>query len=86
MRNPEAGPNTYFDDHSAWEFIAARLEQGEYVRVTKLRKPNRGIGYVMKIDLGLGIHIPTLYVKLELGSSKIFGRSFHYSHPVSWST
>ena len=31
----------------------------------------------MKIDLGR--NVPKLYVKLQLGSGKIFGRSFHYS-------
>ena len=31
----------------------------------------------MLIDLGS--HVPKLYVKLQLGSGKIFGRSFHYS-------
>ena len=31
----------------------------------------------MKIDLGLGL--PKLYVKLQLVSKKVIGRSFHYS-------
>lgn len=36
-----------------------------------------GTGYVMEIELEAGK--PMLYVKLELGSGRIFGRSFHYS-------
>ena len=31
----------------------------------------------MKIDLGQSV--PKLYIKLQLGRGKIFGRSFHYS-------
>ena len=31
----------------------------------------------MLIDLGSDV--PDLYVKLQLGAGKIFGRSFHYS-------
>ena len=34
-------------------------------------------GYVMKIDIEPGR--PQLYVKLQLGSGQIIGRSFHYS-------
>ena len=34
-------------------------------------------GYVMKIDLNPGR--PLLYVKLELGSGEVIGRSFHES-------
>ncbi len=39
--------------------------------------PRGSKGYVMKIDLGLGL--PKLYVKLQLVSKKVIGRSFHYS-------
>ena len=32
--------------------------------------------------INLGADEPSVYVKLELGSGQIFGRSFHYSkHP-----
>jgi hypothetical protein len=34
-------------------------------------------GYVMKIELEPAV--PVLYVKLELRSGRILGRSFHYS-------
>ncbi len=67
----------YFTDSTAWEFIASRLETGEEVEVIDLQQPAGAKGYVMKIDLGLGL--PELYVKLQLGASKVIGRSFHYS-------
>lgn len=48
-----------------------------YVEEVALRKPAGKTGYVMNIQLEAGS--PPLYVKLELGSGTIFGRSFHYS-------
>lgn len=77
VRNPEGVLDTYFTDTTAWEFIAAKLEAGEPVEVIDLRRPQGAKGYVMKITLGADV--PTLYVKLQLGSGIIFGRSFHYS-------
>ena len=43
----------------------------------ELREPQGAKGYVMRIDLGSGL--PELYVKLQLTSAKVIGRSFHYS-------
>lgn len=77
VRNPEGVLDTHFTDSTAWEFIAARLEAGEEVEVIPLRQPPGAKGYVMKIDLGADV--PVLYVKLQLGSGRIIGRSFHYS-------
>ena len=77
VRNPDGMFATHFTDTSAWEFIASRLENGENVDIVELRRPPGKKGYVMKIDLG--VDIPVLYVKLELGAGKIIGRSFHYS-------
>ena len=59
--------------------IATRLENGEEVEVIELNQPKGAKGYVMLIDLGSDV--PDLYVKLQLGNGKIFGRSFHYSEP-----
>ncbi len=42
-----------------------------------LTHPKGNVGYVMKIRLVPDE--PDLYVKLELGSGVVFGRSFHYS-------
>ena len=69
--------DTHFTDSTAWEFIARRLECGEDVEVIELDKPKGAKGYVMTIALQPGV--PALYVKLQLGSGKIIGRSFHYS-------
>ena len=62
---------------AAWELIASRLEEDHPVEIVELRKPAGATGYVMKIDIEPGR--PRLYVKLQLGSGKIIGRSFHYS-------
>ena len=76
-RNPDGELDSYFTDASAWEYIAVKLESGHPVKVMPLEKPPGAKGYVMKIDIEP--EIPQLYVKLQLGSGKIFGRSFHYS-------
>lgn len=75
--NPNGASDSCFTDSTAWDFIASRLEAGEEVEVINLRRPRGSKGYVMKIDLGLGV--PKLYVKLQLVSKKVIGRSFHYS-------
>ena len=67
----------YFTDSTAWELIAERLDAGEQVDVIELTKPRGARGYVMRIDLGSDL--PELYIKLQLGPGRIFGRSFHYS-------
>ena len=67
----------YFDDHAAWELIASRLEGGHEVETVALDQPRGRKGYVMKIDLNPGR--PRLYVKLQLGSGEVIGRSFHES-------
>ena len=77
VRNPHGVLDTYFTDSTAWALVAARLEHGEEVKVIELRQPKGAKGYVMLIDLGSDV--PELYVKLQLGAGKIFGRSFHYS-------
>ncbi len=45
--------------------------------VVELKKPSGAKGYLMKIDMEP--KMPKLYVKLQLGSGKIIGRSFHYA-------
>ncbi len=75
--NPNGGLMSHFTHQTAWEFIASRLAAGEEVKVIELQKPPGKKGYVMNIDLGSAL--PRLYVKLEMGSSRVFGRSFHYS-------
>ena len=80
VRNPNGVLDPYFTRSTAWDFIASRLEAGEAVEVIELQQPAGAMGYVMKIDLGLGL--PELYVKLQLGASRVIGRSFRYSEQL----
>ena len=77
VQNPNGILDSHFTDSTAWELIAERLEAGEEVEVIELRTPPGTSGYVMRIQLGSDL--PELYVKLQLGAGKVFGRSFHYS-------
>ena len=76
VANPES-LGMPFTGPAAWDLIASRLEGGHPVEVIELDKPPGATGYVMKIDIAPGQ--PQLYVKLQMGSGKIIGRSFHYS-------
>ena len=77
VRNPNGLLDDHFTDSTAWELIASLLADGHPVEVLELRKPPGARGYVMLIDIEPGQ--PQLYVKLELGTGKVLGRSFHYS-------
>ena len=79
VRNPDGLLDTQFTDASAWELIASKIESGYPLETIQLEKPPGATGYVMRIDLEPSQ--PQLYVKLQLGSGKIIGRSFHYSEP-----
>lgn len=82
VQNPDRGEDQFFataaafTDETAWAFIRKHLERGEFVQVIALDKPPGRKGFVMKIDLGSDM--PKLYVKLQLGSGIVWGRSFHY--------
>ncbi len=69
--------DTHFTRSTAWEFIADRLERGKDMEVFELRNPKWNNEYVIKSDLGPDER--ELYIKLELGSGKVFGHSFHCS-------
>ncbi|MCY4326039.1 MAG: hypothetical protein OXC53_00400 [Rhodobacteraceae bacterium] len=77
VRNPNDVLDTHFTDASAWELIATMLEKGHLIEEVTLHKPRGATGYVMQIDLDP--RQAQLYVKLQLGSGKIIGCSFHYS-------
>ena len=77
VRNPDGLLDTHFTDASAWELIASKIESGHSLEAIRLEKPPGATGYVMRIDLEPSQ--PQLYVKLQLGSGQIIGRSFHYS-------
>jgi hypothetical protein len=75
VRHPET--REPFTLEGAWDFIADCLESGCAVEEITLENPPGKTGYVMLIDIGSDR--PLLYVKLELGSGTVIGRSFHYS-------
>ena len=76
VRNPRSRLDNTFTDVSAWEFIADHLEAGHEIEEVRLEHPPGKVGYVMKIQVD--IDLPRVYIKLELGSGAIFGRSFHF--------
>ena len=76
VRNPHGVLDQYFNDENAWELVVQKLEERHPVEEVELRRPAGKKGYVMKIQLEPDQ--PLLYVKLQIGSGKIFGRSFHY--------
>ena len=76
VRNPDGILETHFSDAAAWDLIVSQLAADCEVQTIILDKPPGATGYVMLIELEPGRPI---YVKLQLGSGKIIGRSFHYS-------
>ena len=71
------GDGQCFTDDGAWRYICDQLEEGHEFREVILNKPPGKSAYVMIFVLA--DDQPPLYVKLELGSGKVLGRSFHYS-------
>ncbi len=63
--------------NGAWQFIEDKLAEGHPIEEVELRMPPGRKGYVLKINVGN--NQPKLYVKLQLGSGQVIGRSFHYS-------
>jgi hypothetical protein len=75
IRNPITGD--FFTQDGAWHFIADLLESGHPIEEIILCQPPGRRAYVMLVELGP--KLPKLYIKLQLGSGKVIGRSFHYS-------
>lgn len=75
--NPQGILDRYFTDASAWDLVVSKLEEGHLVEEIELEVPPGKKGYVMIIELPDADR--SLYVKLQLGSGKVIGRSFHYS-------
>lgn len=74
--NPET--DIPFSDSSAWLFIAELLECNQCVfDEVPLRHPPGTIGYEALVVIQP--NCPKLYIKIQLMSGKILGRSFHYS-------
>ena len=78
VRDPRGGFFPTFTRHSAWDFVAEKLEEGHPVEIVPLDEPPARVGYVLKVELEGDPQ--TLYVKLELSRNRrlVHGRSFHY--------
>lgn len=74
VRHPETGET--FTDDGAWQFIAELLNRGHPVEVITLRKPPGKKGYVL---ICKGVEPESIYIKLQLVSGYVIGRSFHVS-------
>lgn len=74
VRHPETGKA--FTDEGAWLFVADLLDSGYPVEVIMLNKPPGKKGYVLKSD---GVAAEKIYIKLQMGSGCVIGRSFHVS-------
>jgi hypothetical protein len=71
---------TYFTDAGAWEFIVELIEAGHPITQVTLSHPPGKVGYVLIVRNNKGDR--DIYIKLQLGSGCIYGRSFHLSrHP-----
>jgi len=74
VTNPADG-NPFTPD-GAWEFVAQQLEdENQTVHWVELRKPPGKKALVMIVAQSGG----NVYIKVQLGSGTITGRSFHYS-------
>jgi hypothetical protein len=74
VRRPDTGEA--FTPDGAWTFVADLLAQGADIETIVLDKPPGRTGYVVLCDGWVGQKI---YIKLELGSGMVVGRSFHVS-------
>jgi hypothetical protein len=74
LRDPGSGDT--FTADSAWEFVADLIEGGVEIATITLDIPAGKTGYVIKVDGAGGDRI---YIKLQLSSGKVIGRSFHAS-------
>jgi len=64
-----------FTEVGAWEFVAEQLEACVPLSEVELTHPQGKKAHAFVVQLG----DRELYVKLQLGSGKVVGRSFHYS-------
>lgn len=66
-----------FTESEAWHFIADRLEAGHRIDVVEMYDKPGTHGFVMLVEMP--DHERPLYIKVQLGSGVILGRSFHWS-------
>lgn len=74
VRRPDTGEA--FTPDGAWRHVADLLASGVEVETIVLDKPPGRTGYVVLCD---GWDGEKIYIKLELGSGMVVGRSFHVS-------
>jgi hypothetical protein len=75
VKDPETGD--VFTAVGAWHFVAELLEKGVPMTILKMNKPEGSWAFVIKYYCGnSGTHI---YIKVQMYSGTIVGRSFHYS-------
>lgn len=67
-----------FTDDGAWEYIAEQIIAGVEIEVIELEHPPGKRGYVMKLP-SANTQI-AIYVKLQISSNCVFGRSFHLDY------
>lgn len=65
-----------FTVDNCWTWIAEAIQAGAIVEIITLKKPPGKRGFVLKLDGHAGIKI---YVKLQMLSEVVYGRSFHES-------
>jgi len=75
MTDPRSGE--VFTEDGAWKYVAEMIERGVQIEIIELDQPPGKTGYTMLLPS----HDPKspIYVKLQLGSGVVIGRSFHYS-------
>lgn len=66
-----------FTQDGAWEFVRQLLEDGCEIEEIILNHPPGRTGYVIICD---GYQGEKIYIKLQLGSGQVIGRSFHLSN------
>jgi hypothetical protein len=74
VRDPASGE--LFTQEGAWMYIVELLENNHVIETIVLAKPPDKTGYVLHVDVGGSAS--RIYIKLELGCGKVYGRSFHY--------
>jgi hypothetical protein len=73
--DPRSG--TYFTEDGAWEFIVELIEIGLSINRIELAHPPGKTAYVLIVSNTP--RIPDIYIKLQLRSGCVYGRSFHAS-------
>lgn len=77
LRDPRDPDGGYFTPDGAWQFVAEALEAGHPIELITLTQPPGKKGFVLIVP---GVApVREIYIKLQLGSDLVIGRSFHES-------